>query len=343
MSQFRKDIVSGEWIIVAPERARRPSDFLARKTPRQATPKDTCPFEDLKKTGNWPPYIAKPSMESWNVAIIPNKYPALHHAEACPTVLKEDLYERAEGIGYHDLLVFKDHEIELPDMSNNVLEEAFLALQERYRQVESDPCLVYTSTFFNWGNSAGASLYHPHFQIVTLPIIPPDILHSLAHSSGYFENNHTCVHCKVIEHEINNKVRLIAENDGAIAITPFASRQPFDIEIYPKTHFPHFEDTPILALRDVVAILKKCLEEIREHLNDPDLNFFIHTSPLKNKEIYSHYHWHMEIIPKLSVAAGFELSTGVLINVVEPEVAAAMLRGDKVHEGSGDGWMVMKS
>ncbi|MFH1246353.1 MAG: DUF4921 family protein [Candidatus Liptonbacteria bacterium] len=329
MSQFRKDLVSGEWIIIAPERAKRPHDKLMQKEPRVASPVEQCPFEKPAETGNWPPYLALPDAENWRVMILPNKYPALTHGPTCPVVEKEGLYELSEGTGYHDLLVFRDHATDLTQMPQKTLTEAFIILQERCRMLAIDPCSVYTSTFFNWGESAGASLTHPHFQILTLPIIPPHILHSLKYSATFFEANATCVHCAMIEYEKQHAARVVAENGQAIAFAPFASRQPFEIKIFPKKHSANFEETEQEELSGVVEILQKVLSEIKEHLNDPDLNFFIHTSPLKHKPLYGHYHWHIEIIPKISTPAGFELSTGVLIDIVAPEAAAALLRGEE--------------
>jgi UDPglucose--hexose-1-phosphate uridylyltransferase len=136
------------------------------------------------------------------------------------------------------------------------------------------------------------------------------------------------VHCAIIAYEAQQKVRVIAENDNAIVFAPFASHQPFSLKIFPKPHASNFETTPENVMSDVVAILQQTLASIKENLNDPDLNFFIHTAPLKNQSLYEHYHCHIEVAPKISMQAGLELSTGVLINIVEPETAARMLRGE---------------
>jgi UDPglucose--hexose-1-phosphate uridylyltransferase len=328
MSEFRKDIVSGEWIIIAPERAKRPHDKHSHADVRSSEVKGVCPFDDLEKSGNWPPHFLSPEKGDWTVAVIPNKFPALTHADVCPVVVKDGIYEHAEGMGYHDLLIFRDHATAPGDMKIETIHTAFRALQRRYHEVAKDPCLIYASTHFNWGETAGASLYHPHFQIITLPIIPPQILHSLTHSAHYFEENATCVHCALIAQERNQNMRVVAENDHAIAFAPFASRQPFELKIFPKSHEASFENSSEATIKGVVAILRESFASIRKNLSDPDLNMFVHTSPLKNKPLYEHYHWHIEIIPKISIQAGFELGTGVLINVVAPETAAKLLRGE---------------
>lgn len=329
MSELRQDLVSGDWIILSTERARRPHELLQKKKKRHPTPVGECPFEDLKKSGNWPPIMtspANPPASGWRVAVIPNKYPALKHGNICAASLKTGLYKRLSGIGYHDLVITRDHRNSLAHLSEKEGLELFEVLQKRYRELKKDDCLVYTSTFFNWGESAGASLYHPHYQMLTLPIVPPDISHSLNGSDNYFKKHRRCVHCVMINFEEKNKSRIIFENSAAIAVAPFVSRQPFEIRIFPRRHHPYFEKTPLADMKHIVSALRAALRKVEKNLGDTDLNFFIHTAPLKNQYLYNHYHWHIEIIPKISTMAGFELGTGVDINVVDPDAAAKILR-----------------
>ncbi len=326
MSEFREDIVSGDWIIAAPERAKRPHDLIPKKKPRVPSPKSACPFEHPEKTGNWPPYISYPDDQNWKVILIANKYPALHHEQACAPLLKRGPYATMDGVGNHDLIVTRNHNNNFADISPGEAAKVFEILQERYRMLTDDSCRLYTSTFFNWGLSAGASLFHPHYQVVTLPIIPPGIAASLLGSARYFKKHRRCVHCVILAYEKREKSRVIEENKYGIAIAPYISRQPFEVRVFPRRHFPYFEKTPRADLEGVARILQSSLRRIRSKLNDPDLNFFIHTSPLKNQKAYRHYHWHIEILPKVSIPAGFELGTGVIINVVSPDKAAALLR-----------------
>lgn len=330
MSELRQDLVSGDWIILATERAKRPREFVQKKKSvsqrRHPTPLGDCPFEDLKKSGNWPPVEAYPNEKRWKVVIIPNKYPALRHDDICATSFRTGPYEMLAGIGCHDLVVTRDHRKNLAHLNEREGLELFEILQKRYRELKKDKCLVYTSTFFNWGQSAGASLYHPHYQMLTLPIIPPHIGHSLNGSLNYFKKHHRCVHCDIISFEERNKKRIIVKNNAAVAVAPFVSREPFQIKIFPRKHQPYFEKTSIADMKHIVSALQIVLKKIEKNLQDPDFNMFIHTSPLKNQARYKHYHWHIEIIPKISTMAGFELGTGVDINVVDPDAAAAILR-----------------
>lgn len=326
MSELRQDLVSKDWIISAPERAGRPRDFAKGKIRRTPSPHATCPFEKLKETKNWPPILSYPNEQRWEVVIIPNKYPALVHHQACPEPLRKGPHHFTAGVGHHDLLITRDHRKTLAGLPLSKALRVFLILQERYRVLAADRCLFYSSTFFNWGKSAGASLYHPHYQVLTLPIIPPEVYQSIRGSRKYYEKHRECAHCVMLAFEKKDKKRIVAKNKRGIAVAPFASRQPFEVRVFPQRHLSYFERTPIADLRDVVAVLRDTLKKIRRNLGDPDLNFFVHTSPLKEQKNYRHYHWHIEIIPKTSALAGFELSTGVEINVVDPDAAAAILR-----------------
>jgi UDPglucose--hexose-1-phosphate uridylyltransferase len=231
------------------------------------------------------------------------------------------------GIGHHDLLITRDHEKNIEHLMPAQANKMFEILQQRYQMLATDKCLVYTSTFFNWGPRAGASLYHPHYQILTLPIVPPDVNHSLEGSKRYFRANKKCVHCVMIEFEERGRTRIIAQNEHAIAFAPFVSRSPFEVRVFPRQHQPFFEKTPKNVMEGVVSILQQVLQKMTHTLNDPDRNFFIHAAPLKKQATYNYYHWHIEIIPKITVPGGFELSTGIDINVVSPEQTAQLLLG----------------
>ena len=327
MSELRQDLVSGDWIILSTERAKRPHDLIKKKTEkRKPTPIKDCPFEDLKKSGNWPPVEIQPNEKNWKVAIIPNKYPALRHENDCAFPFKTGPYERMDGVGHHELAITRNHSKNIAHLSAKEGYEVFKLLGGRYRELQKDKCHIYTLAFANWGQSAGASLYHPHFQMLTLPIIPPHVSRSLAGSAAYFKKHRRCVHCEMSAFEKKDKKRIIYENSGALAIAPFASMEPFQVKIFPKKHRPYFEKTSDSEMKSVVSALQAVLLKIEKNLRDPDFNFFIHTAPFRNQASYNHYHWHIEILPKISTLAGFELGTGVDINVVDPDVAAAILR-----------------
>jgi len=326
-SEFRRDMVSGDWVVIAPKRAARPEQFFS-KTKRKRVARSTCPFEDPQKNGNDEPVLFYTDEKGWVIQVIPNKFPVLAHRELCAMKSEKGPYQVMEGVGHHDIVITRDHYTNFAHLSDEMANRVFKAFQERCHAMANDACVKYISMFHNWGPSAGASIYHPHYQILSLPIIPPDVFRSLRGSAAYFEKTGKCVHCAMVEFERKGKKRVVYENKEAIVFAPFVSREPFELRVFPKKHFPYFEDTDERTMHFIVDALQKALLLLEVQLRDPDYNFFIHTAPIRDKEKYGHYHWHIEIQPKTSIAAGFELGTGVEVNVVDPDDAAAMLRGD---------------
>lgn len=328
-SELRQDLVSGDWIVVAPKRAKRPDQFI-KKEKRIKAPKNGCPFEYPEKTGNERVLLysdgKNANHKNWKVQVVKNKYPAFEYKDICPDILKKGPYSTMMARGYQDVVIPKDHDKNFPQLDKKTAFLVFKAFQDRYKMLAFDKCLAYVSIFQNWGPKAGASIYHPHFQIIAIPIVPPDVEHSLEGSSRYFKKNKKCVHCLMMEWEKENKTRVIYENKGALAVAPFVSRKPFEVRIFPKKHLSYFEDTSAEDLSYVVEILQKVLNKIKNKLKDPDYIFFIHTAPVLDKKKYGHYHWHIEIEPFLAIRAGFELGTGVEIDVVDPDEAAKILK-----------------
>ncbi len=324
-SELRQDLVSGDWILIAPGRARRPADFVEKIKPKIA-PLKNCPFENLKKSGNWPPIITYTKGKRWLINVIPNKYPAVIHDSYRTIRKRKGPYTVISGVGYHDLVVTRDHYQNFPKLSSEEANLVFRAFQNRYLMFLRHKDLQYTAIFHNWGVKAGASIYHPHYQIMALPVVPPDIRRSLAGAYNFYELHKKCVHCLILDFEKKQKKRIVFENRGAVAFAPFASHSPFEIRIFPKRHLPFFEDTLNDDLTYVVEALQASLKKLEKILKQPDYNFFIHTAPLKDKRSYLYYHWHIEILPKVSVPAGFELETGIDINVVDPDTAARFIR-----------------
>ncbi len=330
MSEFRQDPVSGDWMIIAPERMKRPDQLLTAKRPkRKPTPKSTCPFENLQKTGNWPPIFQIPQKGDWRVVVLPNKYPALTHANVCAIVLARGPYKVAQGVGHHELVVGRDHEKNLAGMNAKQGLEIMRAIRSRYATLARDKCVKYAIAIFNWGPSAGASQYHPHYQLLALPIIPPQAQNSYETSRKYYEKHRKCVHCAMLDYERKEKTRIIEENRYALAVAPYASINRFEVRIFPKRHEPSFEAASEAELAGVTELLQSVLRRIKKYLYDPDLNFFIHSAPVKDKKRYAGYHWHIEILPKglIPEPAGFELGTRIDINSADPDKVASILKG----------------
>ncbi|MDP3998976.1 MAG: DUF4921 family protein [bacterium] len=325
-SQLRQDLVSGDWIVIAPNRGKRPHQLVKKPEIRKAAPVASCPFENPQKTGHQKPILLYGDAKNWQLQIIENKFPAFTHRKTCSFVTKQGPYSVAHTVGHHEMVITRNHNQSFDKLSSIEAHQVFEAFRDRYLMLLNDACISYVAIFHNWGPKAGASIFHPHYQIAAIPVLPPDVSRSLNGSWGYFQKNKKCVHCLMIAEELKNKSRIIYQNKGAVAFAPFVSKEPFEVRIFPKKHLPYFENTLDQELADVAMALQVVLRKVKRNLKDPDYNFFIHTAPILNKEKYKPYHWHVEVRPKIAIMAGFELGTGIEINAVDPDDAAKLLR-----------------
>lgn len=327
MAELRQDIVSGDWVLLAPGRAARPRFLDAKKQKRKPSPKAGCPFEDLATVSGKPPLFIHPSVARWKIAVVPNKYPAVISDGAASVPFRAGLYRGRTAVGAHDLVITRDHYAPFADLPPADAVRVFTTFRRFHRTTEAGGSAAYVVSFYNYGPSAGSSIWHPHYQILTLPIVPDHVAHSVRGASDYFRRHGRCVRCDIIKVERRAKVRVIEENSHAIAIAPYASKKPFEVSVMPRRHSSSFRTASPEAVRGVALLARSVARRMRAHLNDPDFNFFVHDAPLARKE-HPHHHWHVEMVPRVSIDAGFELSTGIIINIVDPDSAAAMLRGE---------------
>lgn len=324
-SELRQDPVSGDWIIFSPGRAKRPHDFMEKLPKRKRSPVKGCPFENPDGSGH-KAILTYPNHRQWAVKVVENKYPVVTHQEKCGVFTKKGPHGLVPGAGHHDLVISRDHDKNFAHLSAQNANLVFQAFRDRYLTLVDHPCIAYISILHNWGPTAGASIYHPHYQMLSIPVVPPDVSHSLAGSARYYKEHKKCVHCVMIDWDIKEKKRIVFQNDGALAVAPFVSRSPFEIRVFPKKHLSYFENTHDEDIAAVVEATQFALKKLEKNVGDPDYNFFIHTAPIQDKEKYGHYHWHLEILPRLSIRASFELGTGLDINSVDPQDAARILR-----------------
>ncbi len=332
--QLRLHPTLGEWVVISPKRSlRHHVDQLRAKPSRTRAPKKTCPFESPQAAGNAAPHFWFPAalpLARWTLQVFENKYPALSPTQPRS---RQHLppFTIVAGSGAHDLVVTRDHDKNFPRLSLDRATEVMCAWVRRYRELARAQGTAYISIFHNWGPTAGGTVYHPHYQMIALPVVPTDIVRSLAASKTYHTKHRSCVHCAYIAQAKKSGRRIIYEDAYAIAFAPFASRHPFEIALFPKKHGAYFEDMDNARCRRMARALGAVLKRLEHSLNDPDYNFFIHTAPIANRRLHAHYHWHIEIVPHTHVDAGFELGTGVEINSVPPEDAAHLIRGGAPH------------
>lgn len=336
MPELRKDPVTGRWVIIATDRAKRPSDFVREKVEIRGS--GFCPFcyNNESKT---PPEImayradgSAPDTPGWSLRVVPNKFPALR-IEGTLSRQGEGLYDKMEGIGAHEVIIeTPDHQKTLATLSPQAIEDVLWAFRDRVVDLKKDRRFKYVLIFKNHGEAAGASLEHTHSQLIALPVVPKRVLEEIEGAAEYYRYKERCIYCDIVLQETQSGLRMIGENDGFVAIQPFAPRFPFETWIIPRTHKSAFEEPLKPDYTQFAMILKDILMRLDHVLEQPAYNYVIHTSPLPDS-LNDYYHWHMEIMPKLTKVAGFEWGTGFYINPTPPEEAARFLRETAVPVG----------
>ena len=329
MSQLRRDPITGRWIIVNYEKAIEPEEFSFEKVVKENNI-EKCPFCPGNEKMTPPEIVAHrnvgaPDTPGWTIRVVPNKYPAL---EATGELEKRGLgvFDRMNGIGAHEVIVdIPEHMRDVADISDDQAEEIIWSYISRSTDLRKDERFKYILIFRNYGKSAGASLEHPHSQLIALPIVPKRVNEELHSSMEYYSYKDRCVFCDILSQELSDKERIIEENDSFICFTPFVSRFPYETWIMPKRHESHFASLEKEEVRPLGVILRNNLKKLKKLLNDPPYNYIIHTSPINGHE-KDYYHWHIEVMPKLVNVAGFEWGSGFYVNPVPPEVAAGNLK-----------------
>jgi len=328
MSELRKDPVTSRWVIISQERGKRP---LQEEKPVQKEDNKSCPFcEGNEKLTPGEIYAVgkvgrRENSTGWNVRVIPNKFPALR-VEGELHARGKNMYDKMNGVGAHEVIIeTPEHTKSGVLLSVEQYKSILLTYAERINDLKKDLRMEYILVFKNHGASAGATLEHPHSQLIATPIVPKKVLEELTGAKKYFEFKGRCVFCDMITAELESTNRVVYENDNFIAFCPFASRFPFEVWILPKLHNSIYENINEKEAGELAKALKTVLGKLNEALSNPDYNYILHNWPHKSSDRNS-FHWHIEIIPKLTKVAGFEWGSGFYINPTSPEDAAKYLR-----------------
>lgn len=346
MPILRQEPLTGEWVIVATERARRPETFAPEKKEKKAplpVRMEDCPFcpgnehltppEVLAYRGDFKQDAGAGDSDvpGWSVRIIPNKFPALEQRRDGDHLddrqnHKWNFFQDFTGYGVHEVIIeTPDHNRQLADLSVDELALVLRSFKERLLSLEEDPRLKYVQIFRNHRREAGASIEHPHGQLIALPYIPPLLEKEYQRSREYYDENGRCLLCTLLDEEEKRGERVVLSNESFLAYIPFAAQLPFTTWIVPRQHVSSMEKGPEGWEERMAPLLKNFLIQLRDKLDDPPYNFYFHLAPLRERA-RPDYHWHLEIIPKLTIVAGLEMATGTYINVSRPEEAAQFLR-----------------
>jgi UDPglucose--hexose-1-phosphate uridylyltransferase len=332
MPELRKDPIVGRWVIIATDRAKRPIAPKNEPIPGGST---YCPFcqghED--KTPNeilaYRERGTKPNEPGWRVRVVPNKFPALQ-IEGDLNKRGDGIYDRMHGVGAHEVILeCPFHEITMANLSEENIREILWVYRDRLVDLKKDPRLVFGMIFKNVGTAAGASLEHTHSQLIVTPIVPISVWEEMTGSLEFFGYRGRCIYCDMIHQELGTEKRIVVDTPNFVSFAPYASRFPFETWILPKHHNSHFENIQKIEVDELGTLLKTILLKLENALDKPAYNYIIHTSPFDTQAL-PHYHWHIEIIPRLTRVAGFEWGTGFYINPVPPEQGAQFLRETEV-------------
>jgi UDPglucose--hexose-1-phosphate uridylyltransferase len=266
-----------------------------------------------------------PNSPGWDVRVVPNKFPALQ-VEGSLDRAGEGMFDRMRGVGAHEVIIeTPDHSRTLAAMSEPEVERVLWAYRERMQDLKRDVRMRYILIFKNHGAAAGATLEHTHSQLIAMPIVPDFVREEIAGARQHFSLKDRCVFCDIVRQDLADGRRIVFENADIVALAPYAPRAAFETWLLPKRHGSRFEDAPRHEVEALARALKSVLQRMDRALESPPYNFIVHTSPC-SEDLSDIYHWHIEVMPRLTAVAGFEWGTGFYINPTPPEEAAEVLR-----------------
>jgi len=338
MTELRRGAIGDRWVIVAPMRGRRPSDLISTGEKKKELAADKCPFCPGNENRTPPEIYRLPRSDgSWQVRVIPNKFPALgDESDGTARFRTDGLYQHMAGQGTHEVIIESpDHLKSIPDLPLTSVENIIDTFHIRLQEIRKDPRHRFVVLFENHGSKAGASLAHPHAQIIATPVVPPTVKAELQQTKMHYLQEKKCLFCELLKGELESGERLIEQTDEYVVFAPYASCFPFEITITPRQHVHSFTMMSTDQRKKLAAVLKGTLHLLKTSLEDPPYNLILQDAP--NVSISSHtpdylrslehsYHWRIAIIPRLTTMAGLEFATGFCVNPVSPEEAARFLK-----------------
>jgi UDPglucose--hexose-1-phosphate uridylyltransferase len=333
MSVFRQDVATGGWVIIAPNRSTRPHE-PNRPTAAIATA-EGCPLCRGHEAETPPELLRLPGCGSpWRIRVVPNRYAVVSPAAEIRERLEGPLLLEREGVGHHELIIDSpEHDARTADLSVQQLTLLLDAYHARYESLRLDPRVAYIIVFKNSGQRAGASLTHPHSQLVTMPMAPLHLELRYERARGHYQESGRCLYCDLVDAELRADRRLVFQTERFVVFCPFASGVAYETWIVPKQHQPSFGRTVPAERAEAARVLRSTMRAIDRVLAKPDFNYVLHTAPVAGED-EAYYLWHLQILPRVATFAGFELGSGIPINTVPPEEAAARLRAATTLRGS---------
>jgi UDPglucose--hexose-1-phosphate uridylyltransferase len=331
MPELRHNVITREWVIIASERAKRPDQF-ARKGEKKPLPSydPGCPFCPGNEAMTPPETYRVPGTTGWRVRVTPNKFAALAYEGERRRTIK-GIRRMVTGVGIHEVIIeTPEHGKATALLQDRDVETTIQTYLHRFRYASADPRVEQVTIFKNYGEQAGTSLEHPHSQMIATPIITTQLRDRLAHALEHFDEYGECIFCRVLQQELQEGVRVVLETEHFVSFVQFATLTPFSMLVMPRRHMACFAEINDAEAADLARNLRCTLAKLYYGLRDPDFNYTIRTGPKEYTGV-KYYHWYVSIIPRLTRMAGFELGSGMFINVSLPEQDAKFLQGIKVE------------
>ncbi|MFC2059565.1 galactose-1-phosphate uridylyltransferase [Chloroflexota bacterium] len=327
MSELRQDPTTREWVIVAPERAKRPQPKAKKKTPEEIPPWDeACPFCPGNESQTPGEVFRLPQSEAWEVRVVPNRFAALTLNGGITRREEGRFFREMDGIGAHEVIIeTASHNTPMALMPYQQVEKVLTAYWQRYNALKKDRRFKFITIFKNHGWASGTSLAHPHSQLVATPITATYYRRKFDVAVDYYDDVGRCLYCDLLAEELEREERIAAHTEGFVILHPYASRVPWETWIIPKKHYASFGMFPSEYLTELAIVLRDSLLCLFRGLDNPAFNLMIDTSTTEDEED-PYYHWHIRIVPRLSTIAGFEMGSGIYITTALPEKTARIAR-----------------
>lgn len=332
MPELRHNVMTKEWVIIAIERAKRPEEFAKKEQERKVIPAfvPTCPFCPGNEKMTPPETYVVPDTTGWKVRVTPNKFAALSYVGERER-FAQGIRRSVSGVGIHEVIIeTPDHSKTMALMKDGDVETVIQTYLNRFNFASADPRVEQVTLFKNHGEAAGTSLEHPHSQMIATPVITPQVRDRLINSLRHFDEFGECLYCRVLEVEQKEGTRVVYETQHFVSLVQYAALSPFSMLIMPRRHMACFPEINDAEAADLAHNLRVTLAKLYYGLKNPDFNYVLRTAPIEYKGV-RYYHWYVSIIPRLTRVAGFELGSGMFINVSLPEEDARFLREVKVE------------
>ncbi|MGF1494883.1 MAG: galactose-1-phosphate uridylyltransferase [Microcoleaceae cyanobacterium] len=334
MTELRQNLITRDWVIIATERAKRPDQFsqIESEKPQPPTYQPHCPFcpgnEHLTGTEETL-RLQKDDRSGWKVRVVGNKFPALSSVGE-RTRSMQGIFRSLAGVGFHEVVVeHPHHDLTTALMATDDVANILRVYRKRYLQLRKDPRIETIIVFKNHGRGAGTSLEHPHSQIAALPIVPYQWRDRAQEAIRHYDDTGECIFCRTLAEEVEQAERIVYATEHFVAFIPYAALSPFHIWIFPRRHASSFDEITEEEITDLADNLKTVLAKLYFGLHNPDFNYTIRSIPTSEQRT-DYFHWYIAVIPRVSLAAGFELGSGMYINTALPEESAAFLRSVKL-------------